>query len=270
MKLHGTSREISAEFLGTFTLMLIGLAVNAQVFLSEQSAGSFLSINIGWGLGVTFGVYVAGGVSGAHLNPAVTVALAMCRGFPWAKVVPYIIVQTLAAFAAAAVVYGTYFEALHAFEVAHGFPAAYAEAGRHAIETAGIFATYPQEFLSTYPGGLVDQIVGTAVLLLCIFALTDVRNLAPDPRLAPLMIGLIVTAVGLTFGFNCGYAINPARDFGPRVFTMFAGWGTDVFRANDYFWWVPIVGPLIGGVVGAVVYDALVTRHHPTAAEQPD
>ena len=126
--------------------------------------------------------------------------------------------------------------------------------------TAGVFATYPQAFLSTFPGGLIDQIVGTALLLLLIFAISDTKNLAPDPKFAPVVIGLIVTVIGMTFGFNAGYAINPARDLGPRLFTAVAGWGGEVFRAGNGWWWVPIAGPLIGGVVGGVAYDLLVTN----------
>ena len=91
--------------------------------------------------------------------------------------------------------------------------------------TAGIFATYPQPFLSTF-GGLVDQVVGTALLLLVIFAIGDAKNLAPEPRSGPLVVGALVVLIGMTFGYNAGYAINPARDFGPRLFTALAGWGS--------------------------------------------
>src|SRR5262249_37784537 len=134
-------------------------------------------------------------------------------------------------------------------------------AGPHA--TAGIFATYPQEFLSNVPGGLVDQIVGTALLVLVIFALGDKRNAAPEPGYAPVPVCLLVALTGMTFAYNAGYAITPARDFGPRLFTLVAGWGGDVFRAGHHWWWVPIVGPLVGGVLGGAVYDVLVTRLHP-------
>ena len=135
--------------------------------------------------------------------------------------------------------------------------------GTHA--TAGIFATYPQEFLSNVPGGLVDQVVGTALLMLVIFAIGDRRNSAPDAALAPVLVGLLVVLIGMTFGFNAGYAINPARDLGPRLFTAIAGWGSEVFRAGHHWWWVPIVGPCVGAVLGGAVYDFLITRHHPRA-----
>lgn len=249
-------REMAAEFLGTFVLIMFGCGSVAQVLLSDHKNGEYLSINLGWGLGVTLGVYVAGGISGAHLNPAVTLALAVCRRFPWSKLVPYCLAQTAGAFVAAAVVYGTYFEALNAFD--GGVRQVLGPQG-----TAGIWATYPQPYLSPAPGGLIDQVVGTALLLLCIFALNDKRNLAPVPYLAPVLVGAVVLVIGITFGYNCGYAINPARDLGPRLFTYLAGWGSEVFRAGHCWWWVPIVGPLIGGVVGGGIYDLFITRHHP-------
>jgi len=247
------TRELLAEFLGTCVLIAFGTAVVAQVSLSGQTNGTYLSINLGWGLAVAMGVYVSGGVSGAHLNPAVTLALAVLRGFPWTKVVPYALAQLAGAFAGAAVTFVTYREALNNFD--GGLRQVAGAQG-----TAGIFATYPQAFLSNVPGGLIDQIVGTALLLLLIFAISDTKNLAPDPKFAPIVVGLAVVVIGMTFGYNAGYAINPARDLGPRLFTAVAGWGGEVFRAGHGWWWVPIVGPLIGGVVGGFVYDALITK----------
>jgi MIP family channel proteins len=251
-----TTREVLAEFLGTFVLIVFGTAVVAQVSLSNQANGSYLSINLGWGLAVMMGVYVAGGVSGAHLNPAVTLTLAVRRGFPWHKVVPYVVAQLAGAFTGALVTFITYREAFDRFD-----------GGVRQIvgpqATAGIFATYPQPFLTTFPGGFLDQVVGTALLLLMIFAISDTKNLAPDSKFAPLVVGLIVTLIGMTFGYNAGYAINPARDLGPRFFTAVGGWGTEVFRAGNGWWWVPIAGPLVGGMIGGFTYDLLVSNRRP-------
>jgi MIP family channel proteins len=254
--LRGTAREAAAEFLGTFVLIVFGAAVVAQVVLSGGTAGQYLSINFGWGLAVTMGVYVAGGVSGAHINPAVTLALAVHRRFAWRKVLPYWAAQMAGAFVASAVVYVVYFDALNHFD-----GGVRQVAGDHA--TAGIWATYPQEFLDPFPGGVIDQVVGTALLVLLVFAITDEKNLAPKANLAPALIGGVVLLIGMTFGYNSGYAINPARDLGPRLFTAMAGWGADVFVAGHHWWWVPVVGPLIGGVLGGLVYDLLISRHHP-------
>jgi MIP family channel proteins len=250
------AREAAAEFLGSFVLIAFGSGVVAQVVLSGGSHGGYISINIAWGLAVAMGIYVSGGVSGAHLNPAVTLALAVHRGFPWGKVLPFWAAQVAGAFAGAALTFLTYREAF-----AHFDGGVRQVTGTQA--TAGIFATYPQPFLSNVPGGLLDQVVGTALLLLVILALGDARNLAPDPKIGPLVVGALVVLIGMCFGYNAGYAINPARDFGPRVFTALAGWGSGVFRAGNGWWWVPIVGPLIGGVLGGLVYDFFITRRHP-------
>jgi MIP family channel proteins len=244
-------RELLAEFFGTFVLIVFGVGVVAQVLLSRQTAGTYLSINIGWGLAVAMGCYVCAGVTGAHLNPAVTLALAAHRQFPWTKVLPYSMAQTLGAFAASAVVFVTYHEALNAFD--GGVRQVFGPQG-----TAGIWATYPQAFLSAFPGGFIDQIVGTALLVAVIFGITDRRNAAAPPGLVPIVVGLLVTLIGATFGLNAGYAINPARDLGPRLFTLVAGWGPDVFRAGGGWWWVPILGPLAGGVLGGWLYDIFV------------
>jgi MIP family channel proteins len=248
-------RELFAEFLGTFVMICFGAGVVAQFVLSGGSAGSQLSINLTWGVAVTMAIYVAGGVSGAHLNPAVTVALAARRGFPWSKVLPYSVAQLAGAFTASAAVLLVYREAFTAFD----------GGVRQVIgskATAGIFATYPGAHLSSI-GGLIDQIFGTAILLLVILAITDARNQAPAGNLAPLFVGLLVFVIGTAFGFNAGYAINPARDLGPRLFTAIAGWGIEVFRAGNTWFWIPIVGPLVGGVLGASVYDLLIGKHFP-------
>ncbi len=252
--LRGTWRESAAELLGTFVLIVFGTASVAQKVLSEGGVGSALSIHLGWGLGVTMGIYVSAGVSGAHLNPAVTLALAAFRGFPWRKVVPYVLAQTAGAFLGAAVTFLTYRDAFGHFDGG-------ARQVTGPLATAGIFATYPQPFLSL-PGGFVDQVVGTALLMLGIFAIGDRRNAGPA-TFGPVLVGALVVAIGMTFGFNAGYAINPARDLGPRVFTFLAGWGSEVFRAGGGWWWVPIVAPCLGALLGGLVYDALITRHHP-------
>jgi MIP family channel proteins len=250
-------RELLAEFFGTFILIVFGVGVVAQVVLSKQTAGTFLSINIAWGLAVTMGCYVSAGVTGAHLNPAVTLALAARRDFSWNKVLPYSLAQIAGAFVASAVVFVTYHEALNAFDGGVRQVAG-------AQGTAGIWATYPQPFLSVFPGGFIDQVVGTALLVAGIFGITDSRNSPAPAGLAPVVVGLLVVLIGATFGFNSGYAINPARDFGPRLFTLVAGWGGEVFRAGNGWWWVPIVAPCIGGVLGGWVYDAFVGGRFPS------
>lgn len=248
-------RELYAEFLGTLVLIAFGTGVVAQVVLGNKQNGDYLSINLAWGFAVTMGIYVSGGVSGAHLNPAVTLALATRGEFAWSRVVPYILAQTAGAFCGAAIAFVVYREAFNAFD--GGVRQIAGDKG-----TAGIFATYPQSYLSTF-GGLLDQIVGTALLLLAIRAIGDARN-GGAGLLGPIVVGFLVMLLGMAYGLNAGYAINPARDLGPRLFTAIAGWGPGVFRANNFYFWVPLVGPLIGGPLGAWVYDALIGRHFPT------
>ncbi len=253
--LKGVSRELAAEMLSTFILVVFGLGVVAQVVLSGQSNGTYLSINMGWGLAVAMGAFVGGSISGAHMNPAVTIALAVHRRFSWSKVAPYCIAQFVGAMVASTVVYFTYREALDHFDGG-------ARQVGGALGTAGIWATYPQAFLSTFPGGFIDQFVGTALLMILVLALSDKRNNVG--AFAPLLVGLGVMLIGMTFGFNAGYAINPVRDLAPRLFTAIAGWGPGVFSASNYWCWVPVIAPIVGAVFGGAVYDALITRHSAT------
>ena len=263
----GVAGECLAEFLGTLVLIAFGTGVVATTVAAlNQSgrgavpfaaAGDWLLVTSGWAAGVTLAVYVAGGVSGAHLNPALTVALALRRGFPWRKVLPYVLAQTSGAFAGAALVYADYAPAIRSYERARGI----VRGAAGSAATAGIFVTGPAPY---YDGGLlgplVDQVVGTALLVLVVFALTDERNQPPKSNLAPLVVGLLVAAIGMSFGANAGYAINPARDLGPRLLAAAAGWGRVAFPGEGNFFWVPIVGPLVGGVLGAVAYDVCVGR----------
>lgn len=252
MDKHRLSAELLAEFLGTFVLILFGTGVVAMVVLFPTSTpgevihGGYTNITLGWGLGVTMGIYVAGRISGAHLNPAVTLALAVFRGFPWRKVLPYSIGQTAGAFAAAALVYRNYLPAFHQFDP-------------QLEKTAGVFTTFPS-FPSVLQAGFLDQVIGTALLLLLVFAITDELNAPPGANLAPLMIGLVVVAIGMSFGAMHGYAINPARDLGPRLFTVVAGFRNNGITDGARVWWVPVIAPLIGGLIGAGLYDFAIRR----------
>ncbi|GAB3678792.1 MIP/aquaporin family protein [Saccharopolyspora tripterygii] len=274
----GLTGELLAEFLGTFVLILLGcgsvaVAVAGLPGSGRQEeafgAGNWLIIAFGWGFAVVFGVYVAGGVSGAHINPAVTLAFAVRRAFPWVKVVPYMFAQLVGAFAAAALVYSVYSWAIDAFNAKAGVPRS------ESLDTYAIFATFPAEYFGgSWWGPLLDQIVGTGILVLLIFALIDARNSAPAANLGPFMIGMVVTVIGLTFGPNAGYAINPARDFGPRLWTFFTGWGEMALPGThewfSFYFWIPIVGPLIGAVIGAVVYDLFIGQVVAARTQPPE
>ena len=249
----GLTAELLAEFLGTFVLILFGTGVVAMVALFPTSNpgeiihGGFTNITLGWGLAVTMGIYIAGKISGAHLNPAVTLAFAVFRNFPWSKVAPYSIAQTAGAFAAAALVYWNYAPAFH-------------QVDPQLEKTAGVFTTFP-----AFPGlpqaGFLDQLIGTGLLLLLIFAISDEFNMPPGANLAPVLIGLVVVAIGMSFGGMHGYAINPARDFGPRLFTAVRGFRNNGLTDGSRVWWVPVVAPLLGGLLGAAVYDFGIRRY---------
>jgi glycerol uptake facilitator protein len=230
------------------------------------ASGDWLLIAWGWALAVAFGVYVAGGISGAHINPAVTLAFAVKRGFPWKKVPGYVIAQTLGAFAGAALVYLNYHDAISSYEKANDI----VRGAANSTPTFSIFATFPAPYFAGNIGPLIDQIIGTAFLVLFVFALVDTLNQPPKSNLAPLLVGLAVGAIGMSYGANAGYAINPARDFGPRIFAWLAGWGDVAMPGVHGYFWVPIVGPLIGAVVGAIVYDFFIRDVLKARGEQPE
>jgi glycerol uptake facilitator protein len=238
------SHELLAELFGTMVLILFGNGVVAMVVLFDK--GGYTNITLAWGLAVTMGIYIAGKISGAHLNPAVTLALAVFRGFPWRKVLPYSLVQIAGAFVASALVYWNYRPQFLTVDPT-------------LERTAGVFTTFPA-FPLQPTAGLLDQTIGTALLLLMIFAITDERNTPPGSNMTPLMVGLVVVAIGMAFGGMHGYAINPARDFGPRLFTVVAGFKNNGLTDGSGVFWVPIVGPLLGGVIGGAAYDLVIRR----------
>jgi glycerol uptake facilitator protein len=253
----GTMGDLGAEFLGTFVLIAFGDGVVAMAVAAlNQSgrgtkifdaSGDWLLITFGWAMAVVFGIYVAGGITGAHINPAVTLAFAVRGDFPWRKVPGYWLAQLLGAFGGAALVLLIYHDAISSFEAANKVP--------HAA-TFGIFATSPAPYFhGGWVGPLITEIVGTAFLLMFVCALVDRRNLAPKANLTPFLVGLAVLAIGNSYGGNSGYAINPARDFGPRLLAFFAGYGDAALPGPNWYFWIPIVGPLIGGIIGVYVYD---------------
>ena len=275
-RISGLWGELMAEFLGTLIILAFGdgcvamavaalpgsgrAATTTTIFLA---AGDWLLIAFGWCFAVAFAVWVAGGVSGAHLNPAVTLAFAVRRKFPWRKVAPYWIAQVVGAFVGAAIVYMVYESAINAYNLAAHTP----KGSGRALASYSIFATFPAPYFhGSTVGPLIDQIVGTAFLVMFVVAVIDARNTAVGSNLGPLVIGFIVAAIGISYGANAGYAINPARDFGPRLFAWIAGWGRVALPGSynavgshfsNYFW-IPIVGPLIGGVIGVVIYDLFI------------
>ena len=266
--------ELVAEFLGTAVLISFGDGVVAMAVAALnssgraatpttifQASGDWLLITWGWALAVAMAVYVAGGVTGAHINPAVTLGFAVSGDFPWWKVIPYWIAQVVGAFVGAAVVFWDYGTAIGTYEKAAGIVRGTLGGPHDSTASYSIFATFPAGYFhGDLVGPFVDQVIGTFFLLLFIYAIVDRLNLPPASNLAPFIIGLAVAAIGMSFGANAGYAINPARDFGPRLFAALAGWGQVALPGVDNYFWVPIVGPLVGAVIAALVYHHLIHR----------
>ena len=260
-------QEFAAEFFGTLVLMTLGIGSVAMVVLfgsnppipGEVVKGGYTNIVLGWGLAVMFGIYIAGTISGAHLNPAVTLSIAATGRMPWRKVPHYLAAQFLGAFAGAALVFAD-------------FHAKWVLVDPKLDHTTAIFCTFP-----AVPGfwpGFFDQVVGTALLVGLIYAVVDKLNAQPGSNLGPLIIGLLVVAVGISFGGMNGYAINPARDFAPRLFAVLAGFTHNGLTDSPSVWIPPVLGPVVGGLCGGFAYDffigrALIGAHRLKEAERP-
>lgn len=253
--LSGTLGECIAEFFGTMILMLFGDGCVASFALFTKVAPvpfaqNWMVIIWGWGLAVMLGIYVAGAVSGAHLNPAVTLGFAVTGKFSWRKVIPYMLSQVLGAFVAAAILFFVYQGA-----ISNALGGA-ALSASNVSTVGGVFYTSPKSFVGLF-GAFGDEFIGTALLVGLILAIVDGRNQPVQANLNPLIIGLLIVAIGASFGLNTGYAINPARDFGPRLWMTLAGGGGG--SMNSYTW-IPIVACLAGGAVGGLIYEFTVGK----------
>ncbi|XP_031165027.1 aquaporin-3-like [Sander lucioperca] len=245
-------RQALAECLGTLILVMFGCGAVAQLVLSGGSHGMFFTVNFAFGFAAMLGILVCGQISGGHLNPAVTFSLCLLGRERWRKFPMYFLFQTIGAFFGAGIIFSMYFDAL----IKH--PGCFNVTGTD--PTAGIFATYPGEHL-TLLNGFFDQMIGTAALIVCILAIVDPHNNPIPQGLEAFTVGFVVLVIGLSMGFNSGYAVNPARDFGPRLFTAMAGWGSEVFTAGQGWFLVPISAPFIGSIIGTIIYQLMVGFH---------
>lgn len=245
--------ELISEAIAVLIIIAFGDSVACMYTLYDPSPylNAYWGVCMAWGLGVTVAIYVTGSVSGTHANPAVTLALALFRGFSWKKVVPYWVAQVVGGFVGAAIVYALFQPVINHFNETH-------QLTRAAGGAAGVFFTHPG--LAITPAhALLDEVILTAFLIFGIFAITEQFNeAAPMANSGALIIGLLVATIGASMGYLEAWAINPARDFGPRLFAFVAGWGDSAIPGPDHYWWIPIVGPLIGGVVGAAAYQWLI------------
>jgi glycerol uptake facilitator protein len=251
------NREFAGELISEAVAMLIiigfGDSVAAMYGLYDPSPyqHAYWGVCIAWGLAVTIAIYTTGAVSGCHANPAVTLALAMYRKFSWKKVLPYCLAQTVGAFLGACIVYRLYQPVLDQWNTLN-------HVTRAAGGGAGVFFTHPALGI-TPMHAFGDQIILTAFLIFGIFAITEQYNeMAPGANFGALIIGFLVALIGASMGYLEAWAINPARDLGPRFFCFLGGWGSAAFPSPQNYWWVPIVGPLIGGAVGGGAYQLLI------------
>ncbi|XP_031362763.2 aquaporin-10 [Lonchura striata] len=248
-------RECLGEVLSTFVMMTITLSSAAQKIAFFETKGNLITSYLGGALGVMAGIYTAGGISGAHMNPAFSLAMCLTEQFPWWKFPIFVIVQILGSFISAGAVYILYYDAIW-----HHSNGTLTVSGPQ--ETASIFATYPADFVSI-ANGFLDQVIGTGVLIIAVMGTMDARNKPVPKGLEPVVVALLVLSIECSMGANCGCPLNPARDIGPRLFTYLAGWGPEVFSRGNGWWWVPLVAPLLGAAVGTYLYQLFVAFHYP-------
>ncbi|KAF8726428.1 hypothetical protein AX14_004862 [Amanita brunnescens Koide BX004] len=226
MRYREVIREASAEFLGVAILTGLGIGVNCQVVLSSNSQvasspkGDWTTVALGWGTAAALAVWVSGGISGGHINPAVTLTLATFRDFPWKKVPVYMFSQLMGGIVGAALAYGNYFHAINIFEGGTGI---------RTLKTAGLFAVYPLGYM-TNVSAFFSEFLATAVLMIAILAMCDKQNSGPPQGLGPLIIFMVFVAISVSLGMETGFGINPARDLGPRILTSMVGYGREVYN----------------------------------------
>ncbi|KAH9173045.1 major intrinsic protein superfamily membrane channel protein [Lactarius sanguifluus] len=293
-KIRENIREPAAELLGTMILILVGTGVNCQfalsadVNISPSPQGSYLGFNVAWGCGMlctrvlqwhilaihakvehmanvpeaaALGVWVSGGVSGGHINPAVTLCMAIFRGLPWSKAFTYILGQIIGAWIGALIVFANYSGGIDIFE---GSP------GQRTLKTARLFSTYPLTYVSS-ANCFFDEFIGAFILVFVVFAISDKQNTALHPSLVPLVIFFVILGIGAAFGMQTGYAVNPARDLGPRIMTAMVGYGSQVFTFRHHYWiWGPIIASCCGGLVAGLLYDLFIYRGPESFINRPD
>ncbi|KAH9067500.1 aquaporin [Lactarius vividus] len=260
-------REPAAEMLGTMILIMFGTGGVCQVVLSNNTKvvsapkGDWLSLTSGWAVGAALGVWISGGISGGHLNPVVTICSAIFRKFPWKKVPLYIFGQLIGAFFGSLFVYANYSHAIDLFEGGKGI--------RTVPGTASLFTSYAAPYMPA-ANCFFDEFFATFLLLIAVWAVTDPRNSPPPSGMVPLVIFFVVLGIGTTFGMQTGFAINPARDLGPRLMTFTVGYGGEVFTYRNQFWfWCTTLGPLLGGIFACFLYDSLLYLGHDSPVNAP-
>lgn len=260
-KIRYHMREPFAECFGTLVLVIFGVGGNLQATVTKGAGGSFESLSFAWGFGCMLGVYVAGGISGGHINPAVTISMAIFRKFPWKKVPVYIVAQIFGAFFGGAMAYGYFWSSITDFEGGKDI--------RTAASGACLF-TNPKPYV-TWRNAFFDEFIGAAMLVGCLMALLDDTNAPPANGMTAFVVGLLVAAIGMALGYQTSFTINPARDLGPRIFAAMIGYGAHPFHLFSWWWaWGAWGGPIAGGIAGALVYDLFIFTGSESPVNYPD
>ena len=256
----------TAELIGTMLLILLGDGVVANVLLNDTKGhnGGLIVITTAWGLAVYVGVVVAGPYSGAHLNPAVTIGLALAGKFPWASVPAYILAQMIGALIGAFLVWLMYYD--------------HFQRNNKPDSILAVFCTGPA--IRNYTSNIVSELIGSFVLIFTVFyivgaEITPTKTPIGLGSVGALPVALLVWVIGLSLGGTTGYAINPARDLGPRIFETIVGFKNNGLTDGSNAWIPPVLGPLVGGVLGAIAYDlfigrALVKAHRIVTEQRPE
>lgn len=243
--MHSSKKQIFfAEMFGTMFILLFGNGVNAMVTLFNL--GGYTNITFGWGIGVLLGVLVSARISGAHLNPAITIALTLTGRADKKQLPLYISAQMIGGFIGAALVYVFFY-------------AKFIEVDPMLSHTAGVFATFPA-IKGTFLPGFIAEIMATAILMFAIFAIGDHFAHEKSDFLASFAVAALIVGIGMSFGAMHGYAMNPARDFSPRLFTAIMGFKNNGLTDGSFIWAAPVFGSIIGASIGAFLYDITLAR----------
>ncbi|KAI6230222.1 hypothetical protein M3Y99_01089400 [Aphelenchoides fujianensis] len=251
-------RNALCEFFCTAVLMWCGTSVCAQTILTRGKMNEYVGLALGWGLSLLFAVQLGIRISGAHLNPAVSLFFLTIGRLDFVQFLTYTFAQMAGGFAGACLTWAMYYEAIDEFDKGTRMMSG-------PMATAGIFTTFPAPYLSVC-GHIIDQLLGTAFLVVCVGAVADKRNQVPV-WIQPLLISLALTLIGLAFSMNAGYAINPARDLSPRLACLVFGYSPKVFTAYNNAAWVPAVIPMVGAVLGGWVYTLWIGVQLPDTPE---
>ncbi|EYE96335.1 putative aquaglyceroporin [Aspergillus ruber CBS 135680] len=250
-KLRHFFRQELAEWIGTTVAITLGLCASQSTYTSNNQAGTYPSIALTWGAAYMIGIYVAGGISGGHLNPAITISMSVWRGFPLRKCLTYIVAQVLGGLTAGGLAYAIYHDQIVTAAATRKVPQ------NHSAALQGLL-TFPKDNVQPATA-FFTEFLATAVLVGSIMALGDDANAPPGAGMQAFIIAILISAIFLALGYNTGGCFNGVRDFGPRLVAVMAGWGGHVFRDHDVWWiWGPWAAVITGGLCGGFAYDSLI------------